>query len=490
VERPVATAPTADHRASAAGPSPASGEDVWRLDATAQASLVATGAVSPRELVAAAIARIEALDPRLGAVVVPLFDHALAQTADLDRAAPFAGVPLLLKDASQELAGTPHWVGSAALAAAGHTSVATTALTQRFLDLGMVIVGKSSVPELSSGTTTEPPGLPATHNPWDLARTAGGSSGGAAAAVAAGLVPVAHGADATGSLRFPASCCGVLTLKPTRGRIPGLAPAGLSDPLGVWSEMVLTRSTRDLAALFAALSGQARPRPGTGRPRRALRVGLLTYDVLLGLPVRDECRDAVERVGRHLEALGCAVSASYPGALDHLFERVHSDISTLTARGRFEQLSWVGARAGAADHRSLLSPGLAAQAEIGSAVTDGQVRASVERVRQTVAPIEAWWQDRDVLVTPTMRRPAWALGRDAGPGLAGVFPAPFSFTGQPALSVPAAWTEADLPVGVQLVGRRGDDEVLLDLSAELEQLIGWTARWPAFAGAPVGGGDR
>lgn len=197
--------------------------DLWEFDAVGTACLLRDGEVTAGEVLEATVARIEA-HRDLNAVVIDLFDRARQRTA-AGVSGPFAGVPLLLKDACQELAGTPHWVGTAVLHQGKHRSATTTPLASLFEQLGFVIVGKGNVPELSVSSSTESAEFGATHNPYRRGTTAGGSSGGCAAAVAARLTPVAHGSDGSGSLRIPASACGLLTLKPSRGRGPASLPA-------------------------------------------------------------------------------------------------------------------------------------------------------------------------------------------------------------------------------------------------------------------------
>src|SRR5438105_1069845 len=221
-------------------------DDLWKLDAVAQAALVRSREVTPVELLEAAIGRIELLNPQLNAVITPLYERARIRATKVDRDAPFAGVPLLLKDACQQIGGTPYYIGTSVLRDLGYRSTRTTELTEGFERAGFVALGKTNVPELSSGATTEPRAFGATCNPWDLTRTPGGSSGGSAAAVAAGMVSIASGGDAGGSLRYPAACCGLVTLKPSRGGVPAETPTGDEDVLGMWSEFVLARSVRDL----------------------------------------------------------------------------------------------------------------------------------------------------------------------------------------------------------------------------------------------------
>jgi amidase len=449
--------------------------ELWQHGAVGAADLVRRGEVRPGDLVEGALDRIERLDPELGAVVVPLAERARARVA-AGVSGPFAGVPLLLKDAGQELAGTPHSVGTRCLREAGHVSPATTPLTARLEALGFVVVGKAKVPELSSSATTEPPGLPPARNPWALDRTAGGSSGGSAAAVAAGLVPVASGADGTGSLRYPASCCGLPTLKPTLARVPTVPAAGSPDQPPVWCDFVLARRVEDLTALFAAVAGGT---PG-GAPER-LRVGLLAADPLLGTPVEAACVDAVHRAGRLLDDLGHHVDEAWPPALAGLFAPLDADLASVIAAIRARQVAWVEERLGRPCRQGDLSDDVLATVERGRRLDPAAVEAAGDRISEAVQPVATWWSDWDVLVTPTMRTLPWALGTPGGPASVGAFAVPFSFTGQPALSLPLGRSGDGLPVGVQLVGPRGGDELLLALAARLEELDGWPERWPPFA---------
>ena len=450
--------------------------ELWQRGAVAAAELVRRGEVGPGDLVEEALARIERLDPHLGSVVIPLADRARERVA-AGPTGPFAGVPILLKDAGQELAGTPHWLGTRVLRDAGHLSPATTELAARLEGLGFVVVGKANVPELSTRATTEPPGMPPTRNPWALDRSAGGSSGGSAAAVAAGLVPLAHGADGTGSLRYPAACCGVATLKPTAGRIPSVPAAGQPERRPVWCDFVLARLAEDLAALFAAL---ARTSPVPTPP--PLRVGLLTDDPLLGLLVDPACAETVRRTGGLLEGLGHHVEEAWPPALPGLFGPVAGDLARVIDAVRASQVAWVEGRLGRPCRTGDLSPEILAAAGRGRDLDAATVEAAGDRVHAAMQPLLGWWDDGwDLLVTPTLPRPPWALGQATGPDVVGAFAVPFSFTGQPALSLPLGRSDDGLPVGVQLVGAVGGDEVLLDLAARLEEADGWPDRWPRFA---------
>src|SRR5579872_1519340 len=230
--------------------------DLTWLDATDLAALVADGSVSPDELLEHAIARIAKLNPTLNAVIVDLADRARAQVAGGLPDGPFRGVPFLLKDFLADLEGTPSMQGTAL--SGEHRSAHTQELTRRFLAAGFVVCGKTNAPEFAILPTTEPRRFGPTRNPWDPTRTTGGSSGGSAAAVASGMVPVAHANDGGGSIRIPASCCGLVGLKPTRARV-SLAPAFGDVMGGLVCEHVLTRSVRDCAGVLDATHG---PMPG------------------------------------------------------------------------------------------------------------------------------------------------------------------------------------------------------------------------------------
>ena len=461
-------------------------EERWRLDATAQADLVRRGRVTARDLVELAIARVVTLNSTLNAVIEPLFTEARATATTIDLAAPFAGVPILVKDASLQIEGARYSVGIGALREAGYRSTRTTELARRLAAAGCIVIGKTNVPECSSGVTTEPAAFGATSNPWDLERTASGSSGGSAAAVAAGMVALAHGADATGSLRYPAAACGVATLKPSAGRVPGGTPFGEPDHLQVWSEFALARSVRDLRGLLAAV-GDA-PRRVIGR-EAPYRVGLLLDDPLTGLPLDPACREAVVVTGQALEQLGHEVEEAHPPALDTLFGpdvAVRAALAVVGPANAAVQLARIETILGRPLGEGELPASRLAAAATGRAIGEDEAIAAAHGLRVAVQPILEWFEGRpgafDLLVTPSLRQLPWPLGQpDAGTAEAGVFPAPFSFTGQPAVSLPLQESADGLPVGVQLVGPRDSDEWLLEVSTSLETALPWSERWTAFA---------
>jgi amidase len=435
---------------------------LWHLDATAQAALVRSGSVAPGACVEAAITRIESLDGDLGSVVIERFAEARREATHAR--GPFAGVPMLLKDAGQELASGLHYLGLAALRDLGHRSTHTTELAARFQRAGFVIVGRAKCPTLSSSVATEPRGFTPTRNPWDQTRTAGGSSGGSAAAVAAGFVPLAHGSDATGSLRFPAAYCGVFTLKPTRGTLPVTVPAEGPDPLAIWNEYALTRSVRDLVGLWPHLADRA-----LGAPIPRVRISLLRHDPVAGLPVDPETVDAIDRVGAAVEGFGHEVRETYPTSLRELRESSfgrHNALAVDYIRAR--TIAWAEARVGRALTANDVGAAVLEQATRGAFVSTAELVGAFEAMGDLVAPIADWFEPHDVLVTPVTQQGPQAIGAPEPFGV-GVFCAPFSFTGQPAMSIPVGFRTDGTPIGVQLVGPRGADATLLALAAHLEE---------------------
>ncbi|HEY4331096.1 MAG TPA: amidase, partial [Ilumatobacteraceae bacterium] len=279
------------------------------MDATDQAALVARGEVSPGDLLEAAIERIEQIDPVLNAVVIRWFDHARETAAGELADGPFRGVPFLLKDLYATYAGQRISNGNVAFKHAHVISESDTWLVSRYRAAGLVIAGRTNSPELGSVPTTEPIAWGPTHNPWDLGRTPGGSSGGAAAAVAAGMVPFAHASDGGGSIRIPAACCGLVGLKPSQGRIT-LGP--VRDESGLSVEHCVSRTVRDTASLLDAVRGPGvgdtviAPPPSrpylddVGAEPGRLRIGILDHHPLGG-HVDPECTAAAQQTAALLE---------------------------------------------------------------------------------------------------------------------------------------------------------------------------------------------
>lgn len=475
-------------------------EDLAALDAIAQADLVRSGEVTPTELVEAAIARIEAVNGALNAVITPTYDGARAAAAAVAGTdAPFAGVPFLLKDLMITTAGERYCGGMPVLKALDHRPAADTELATRFRQAGLLFLGKTNTPEWGSLPTTEPIAFGPTHNPWNVAYSPSGSSGGSAAAVASGMVPMASGGDGGGSIRTPSGACGVFGLKPSRGRVP-VGPQHGEAWAGFATEGVLSRSVRDSAAALDAITGPAvgdpYGAPAPLRPFRAevgaevgrLRIGLMTTAPGGLCDVDADPIDAVTDAARLLESLGHDVRPAHPTALDEAetFRRHFGTIVSSHAVADF--VAW--------------------EATIGRPLTEADIEpvdwAMVQRAR--TRPLErylgavdwidgwrrrmcAWWLEFDLLLTPTMASGPYLLGhlvhaaddpmqgmRRAAPMIA--FTSPFNATGQPAMSVPLWWNEAGLPVGVQLVAGPWREDVLFRVAGQLEAARPWAARRP------------
>jgi amidase len=469
--------------------------DLAQLDGVGQAALVHAGQISPGELVEAAIARIEALDPTLNAVITPLFDRARDEAARVPTTAPFAGVPFLVKDLVAEIDGVPFHEGSRYLRDV--VSDYDSELVRRLRAAGMVILGKTNTPEFGMVPACEPLFTGPTRNPWDIARSTSGSSGGSAAAVASRMVPMAHGNDLGGSLRYPASACGLFGLKPTRARNT-MAPL-YGDVFGGWGvEHALTRSVRDSAALLDATAG---PAPGdpypappperpyadeVGRPPGRLRIGW-TARPAEGRPVHPDCRAALEStlvlceelgheiVERDLPEItpdvGDAIGAVYGAATVWVVRYWSRHLGRDPEHSEVEPFTWAlyehGLRVGAGDY--LL------------AVNDLQVYS--RRVAAALADLDAW-------MCPTLATPPLPLGvmvpTDDDPwagnqesaAMLGFPLVVANITGCPAMSVPMHWSPAGLPMGVNVMTRFGDEGTLFRLAGQLEEARPWADRWP------------
>lgn len=465
------------------------------LDATAQAEFVRCGDVQPLDLVEAAISRIEKLNPQLNAVITPLFDKATAQaTSPQLPDGPFRGVPLLLKDFLCETAGDPYYAGMQFLRNLKWRSSKDTYLATKFRTAGFIFLGKTNLPELAGGPITEPEAFGPTYNPWNMNRTPGGSSGGSAAAVAAGMVPVAHANDGTGSIRIPASCCGLVGLKPSRGRVsngPGRA-AGL---LGNITEFVLTRSVRDAAGILDAVTGTMPgdlvSAPAPVRPYRQevglepgqLRIGLLIHDPFLDLQIHPECITAVEETGKVLESLGHIVEYAYPAQFDGI-TGLGPGLRIISTSGVAAALDRWAEQTGQSIGPDEVETGTWAAAEEGRTYSAVQVHQAYQRLIVGACGALAWWHtDFDLLITPTMAQLPILIGEKSFEQLTagfGLFTMPFSFTGQPAISLPLHWTDDNLPIGVQLVADYGGEDVLFRVASQLEVGRPWANRWPHF----------
>ncbi|HEX4218335.1 MAG TPA: amidase [Acidimicrobiales bacterium] len=477
--------------------------DLRWTDAVGQAELVRSGAIRARQLVDEAIERIDRLDPVIGALVTRRFDQARSEADALTLEGaptggqPFAGVPFLLKDAVQHSEGDRYQHGMGFLRDNPWRSPGDTELTRRYRAAGLIVLGRSKVPELTISPTTEPLAFGPTCNPWDPGRSPGGSSGGSAAAVASGMVPAAHGNDMGGSIRIPASCCGLVGLKPSRDRT-SLAP-DLGEYWGpLTHEHVLTRSVRDSAAILDATAGpvpgdlhRAPPPEGpwldeVGRDPGRCRIGLVV-DRPSGGPVDEECITAVEDAARLLEDLGHDVAPLAGGAL--FDSDGMAGVSTVIAAGIARDVGMWEERLGAS--ATDLEPMPAAVVEAGRSLTAIQLIDAVDAIARWSRAIEAASATFDVLLSPTMAIVPPKLGTLSGDlPLADVFPGwsamsafalPFDASGQPAISLPLSWTAGGLPVGVQLVAHYGREDLLFRLASQLEVARPWADRHPAIA---------
>jgi amidase len=471
------------------------------MDATAQAELVRSGEASPLELVDAAIARIEALNPQLNAVIHDLSDEGRAAASNSLPDGPFRGVPFLFKDIGAALAGQPFHLGTRILKEIDFRAPVDTYLGQRFRDAGFVTIGKTNTPELGILPTTEPDAYGATRNPWNLEHTPGGSSGGSAAAVASGMVPIAHANDGGGSIRIPASHCGLVGLKPSRQRISE-GPLIGDNISGLTAELVLARSVRDVAAVLDAVHGPAPGDPYVAPPpvrpyadeldadSGQLRIALITSSAA-EIEVEPVVIEAARDAGALVESLGHAVSER--GLAEVSFGDGGELVESFMVRWEAGQAATIatlerviGRQVTAED----VEPLTWALAEAGRRHGAGEYLSAVA-LHQLVSRAIGGWLDAefDLLLTPAVGEPPPRLGSydDSGPDpMAAIrrawptaaFSGIFNATGQPAISLPLYWTDDGLPVGVQLVAALGREDLLIRVAAQLERARPWADRVP------------
>ncbi|HEU4387988.1 MAG TPA: amidase [Blastocatellia bacterium] len=469
------------------------------LDATAQAELVRKKELKSQELVETAIQRIDAVNSKLNAVVTTMYDEARAATTGPIPEGPFTGVPFVLKDLLAAYAGVRLTSGSRFLEhfVAPHDAE----IVSRYKRAGLVVIGKTNTPEFGILPTTEPSLFGVTRNPWDPSRTTGGSSGGSAAAVAAGLVPMGHANDGGGSIRIPASCCGVFGLKPTRGR-NSLAPDFGDMFTGLVAEHAVTRSVRDSARLLDATSGAVPGDPYAAPPPvrpfaeeirtspGKLRVAF-TIKAATGVPIHEDCVNAVRDAAALCSDLGHDVSEAFPKVdgekLAQSFMAIWSAGCTWTIDG-FAHIT------GRAPGSEMFEPLTWALYERGKAVRASDYLLAVQWLQGVSRDVARFMLDYDVLLTPTLGEPPVPLGTfDSTPDFAlkGMIRAaqfvPFTpicnVTGQPAMSIPLYWNGDGLPVGTHFIGRFGDEATLFRLASQLEQSRPWVNRWPPINAA-------
>lgn len=485
-------------------------DDYVNHDALGLAALVRSGEVSASELLETALVRSATVNPQINAITVPMTELARSRAAGTVSGA-FAGVPFLIKDIAQHYAGVPSTLGSRATRAS--TPGEHAEITRRFLAAGVTIFGKTSTPELALKGVTEPARFGICRNPWNLARTPGGSSGGAAAAVAAGIVPMAGASDGGGSIRIPAACCGLFGLRPSRGRVPSGPMSGeIWD--GASSEHVLTRSVRDSAAMLDALQGADVGAPFVIAPpaefyldamRREpghLRIGYTTRSPI-GTVVDPQCAAAVEDAARLLRDLGHVVEAAEPRIDGMELARAYLHLYFGQTAASVAQIR---SQTGAAASEFELETRVLAL--LGQSLSAGDYVAWRRRWNGYARALGAYFQSWDLYLTPVLasppiavggQLPAWqqhalkpllALGAPFGIGallrksglveqmaVDSLRHVPFTqlsnLSGTPSMSVPLHWTADGLPLGTQFVAPFGREDRLLQLAAQLEQARPW-----------------
>jgi amidase len=481
--------------------------ELSEMDALSQVAAIRDGSLSSVEAVEAAIAGAQAVDPSLNCIVHERYDRARAEAAAADGApagerGPLHGVPIVVKDLDGTLAGEPYWAGSNYLKRLGYVATETSILFQRLIDAGAIIIAKTNTPELGLVPSTEPTSVGPCHNPWDLDRSPGGSSGGSAAAVSAGVVALGHAGDGGGSIRIPASNCGLVGLKPSRDLVPTYPDI---DPWGgLVARLGVTRTVADTALLLDVLAGPDNLASPQVRTDRAVSY-LASLDGPVG-PMRIAWTSAVPGGGTIDPAVAQTVATTAELLADAGHDVVEATPSILTDEAYYGQVIgwfldafsvWVrrsvdelealgGEPVGEGDVEAhtwaLRAAGGDVPAHRFAEAVDGLMRVG----REVRAFLEK--QPYDVLLTPVCPEVPWPLGGfgpEADNPMAAVmrsaalvtYASPFNISGQPAISLPVAVTDG-LPIGAQLVGRWGRDDQLLALGAQLEERLGWQHRRP------------
>jgi len=466
--------------------------DYDQYDGLGLAGLVRDGAVSATELLDEAVQRIERRNPALNAVTYKLYDEARAAIRAGLPDGPFRGVPFLLKDLHLFMKGVVTSNGSSVWRdnVADHDST----LVQRYRNAGLVICGKTNTPELGLNPVTEPLGFGPTRNPWDTSRTPGGSSGGAGAAVAAGMVPVAHASDGGGSIRIPASCCGLVGLKPSRGRIP-FGPDKAEGWAGASSSHVVSRSVRDTAAMLDATAG---PEPGeayaaphypgsfldaVGTPPTGLRIAVSREKWGRGR-YQPEVLAGIDRTVALLEGLGHRIEEARP---DFDGEALGSALFTIIAVNTALAIRQRAAELGCAVDQLPMEEGTGHFVEMGNAVTGAEYAEAIQMNQRVGRLLGQFHQQYDLLLAPTLSRAPVPVGYigEAPPaeyadrlfGFMGDTGC-FNQTGQPSVSLPLHWSDDGLPVGMMFTAAYGNDALLLQLAGQLEAVAPWWDRRP------------
>jgi amidase len=481
-----------------------------QYDAIGLAGLVRRKEVTPGELLNEAAARCSRVNPVLNAVISRMDAEAAKAAAEVDLAQPFAGVPFLAKDLGPPLAGAPLTSGSRLFP--NYVPAEDGELIQRFKSAGLTIFGKTNVPEFGLVPFTEPELFGPCLNPWDTSRTPGGSSGGAASAVAAGIVPMAHASDGGGSIRIPASCCGLFGLKPSRGINPRAAQAAtITEDFGV--DHVISRSVRDSAAALDAICNRSNPDffASLDRSPERLRIAIVR-SAMFGSDIAPEVRTALGHAIKLLQKLGHQVEDAEPEVdyaqfrlafltywtvgIKQVLDHAAETLGRVPLRGDIEYATW----------------GLA---NVGGAMTEADKSKARRTIWNAAKVFAAFFERYDILLSPVLAQLPLRIGQNSITGVEkaamnvtnilgapwlmkallraiaarsfafAAFTAPFNMTGQPAMSVPLYWTPEGPPVGIQFAGKLGADGLLLRLARQLEIAQPWASRRP-----PVWSGER
>ena len=468
--------------------------DYERHDMVGLAELVRRRQATPDELLDEALRLVAERNPAINAVVADLEQHARSHIAAGVPDGPFTGVPFLLKDLRATLAGVPTTAGSRLWAA--RTAPHDSELVRRHKAVGLVVFGKTNTPEFGCCPSTEGNLFGPTRNPWDTTRSAGGSSGGAAAAVAARIVPGAHASDGGGSIRIPASCCGVFGFKPTRGRNSAGPDAGEAWN-GLSVEHAVTRSVRDSAALLDATAGPAPGDPYSAPPPErpfAAEVGAdpgrlrvaVQRQALSGVPVHPDCLAAVDAAAALLEELGHEVDEDLPRYDAARTGPAYALVIAANVQAAIDEYAEAtGQQPGEGEIENVIRV-LAADAHVKTAADLARAIWALHRAGREVAP---FFERYDVLISPVVATPPPPLGTfdTTGTDVAAYLTAVFSFipftalsniAGIPSMSVPLHWSDDGLPIGVHAVAGYGRDGLLFRLAGQLEAARPWADRAP------------
>jgi amidase len=472
-------------------------DDYLTRPATEQAAAIRAGEVSSRELVEESLRAIAALNDELNAFVTTVAERALEEADAIEQGdeRPLAGVPIAIKDLIAMTEGIRTTQGMEAMGdwVPDHDS----ATVRKLRAAGAIVVGKTNTPELGILPVTEPDRFGATRNPWDTSRTPGGSSGGSGAAVAAGMVSLAHGNDGGGSIRIPASCCGLVGLKPSRGRV-SWAPDWTEGAIGLPTDGCLSRTVLDTATTLDLIAGYeagdsflvpppSRPFADTARAAEPGKLRMaFTLEAPNGAPVDPDCQQAVKDVVELLQELGHEVDAANLPADEGYVE----NFVKVWVGGTGDELHTFERWLGAPIDRSKIEPLTAQMEEIANAQSGTDLLIAMDYLRRLSRVVLAFWEDHDVLITPTLAGPPIEIGAlrpaEGEPPIQMLinsaswvpFTPVFNVTGQPAISLPLHQSRQNLPVGVQFVGPPAGEEMLIALAAQLEQARPWADRRP------------